>query len=56
MSKYDYEVVEYVIKWDETKETVRDTEESAIEFARSVENANPCIYKIEKMIMEDIKA
>ena len=55
MSKYDYEIEKYIIKWGEGKETERDTEVDAVEFARSVENANPCIYQIKRMIMEDIR-
>lgn len=55
MSKFDYEIEKYVIKYGEGKEE-RYTEESAVEFARSVEAENPCIYQIKIMIMEDIKA
>ena len=54
MSKFDYEIVKYVIKYGEGKEEERYSEESAVEFARSVEAENPCIYQIKRMIMEDI--
>lgn len=55
MSRYDYEIEKYVIKYGEDKEEVRYSEESAVAFARSVEDENPCIYQIQRMIMEDIK-
>ena len=56
MSKFDYEIVKYVIKYGDDKEEEKCSEESAVEFARSVENENPCIYQIKRMIMDDITA